>query len=243
MNALHPSSAAPVDYGRLARIYRPLEYLAFGRSLEAARFCFLDRLGDRRHVLVFGEGDGRCLARLLRLYPALPVTCVDVSARLIRRAASRVGPAVRRRVRFIQADARAYAPPPATFDAVITQFFFDNLEALETGRVIERIRPALRPGACWLWADFHIPERGPLARWRARAWMALLYGFFGLTLGLTVRELPPAEDLIQAAGFAVAERRSFQHGLVRSTLLRLPGRRAAGVRPLTESAGDRGVNG
>ena len=36
------------DFDRLARPYRALEYLAFGRALETARFRFLDRLRYRR---------------------------------------------------------------------------------------------------------------------------------------------------------------------------------------------------
>ncbi|MFI5356043.1 MAG: hypothetical protein ACHQ4G_01785, partial [Opitutales bacterium] len=57
--------SAPSDrFGRLAAIYQPLEFLALGRDLERARFTLLPHLRDCTRILVPGDGDGRCLARL-----------------------------------------------------------------------------------------------------------------------------------------------------------------------------------
>ena len=62
-------------FDRLARSYRTLELLAFGRDLERARFAWLPALADRKSILVLGEGDGRCLARLAALAPAARIHC------------------------------------------------------------------------------------------------------------------------------------------------------------------------
>ena len=61
--------SAPANFDRLAGIYRLLEFLAFGRDLERARFRLLETLAECHSVLVLGEGDGRCLARLARVAP------------------------------------------------------------------------------------------------------------------------------------------------------------------------------
>jgi spermidine synthase len=42
----------------------------FGLALEHARFDFLSHAAEARRVLILGEGDGRFLARLLRMQSA-----------------------------------------------------------------------------------------------------------------------------------------------------------------------------
>jgi ubiquinone/menaquinone biosynthesis C-methylase UbiE len=208
------------NFDRLARVYRLLEFIAFGRDLERARFCFLDRLADCRSILVLGEGDGRCVARLAQLAPAAKIHCVDASPAMIARAALRAAAAgAENRVTFSCADATRMNFPAANYDAVVTFFFLDCFDAATAARVIDKIGAALRPNALWLHADFALPERG-LARWRAQAWLAVLYAFFRWQTGLRTRALPPAETLICAQGFAPESTRSFQAGLLRSALFR-----------------------
>ena len=77
-----PRTTAP-SFDRLARAYRWMEYLSFGRALEHCRFHFLDRLGDRRRALALGDGDGRFTARLLAHYPAIRAHAIDGSAAML----------------------------------------------------------------------------------------------------------------------------------------------------------------
>src|SRR5690349_4974913 len=124
MAARTPGSGS---FDRLARIYQPLERLAFGRDLERARFCFLDELRDCRSILLLGEGDGRSLARLTRLAPRAEFHCIDGSARMLRRAAARLdeAPDVSRRVRFEQADILNTPLEAERYDGITTFFFLD----------------------------------------------------------------------------------------------------------------------
>jgi ubiquinone/menaquinone biosynthesis C-methylase UbiE len=217
-----PATAPAANFDRLARWYRALEYLALGHTLEAARFHHLDRLATCRRILILGEGDGRCLARLLRLAPAAHVTCVDASAAMLDRAARRLSAADRARVTLEAADARFLPLPAAGYDAVLTLFFLDCFTDEEVRHLVARIAPALAPGAVWLHADFMLPAAG-LARLRSRLWLAGLYAFFRQTTGISARRLPDMDAALAAAGFAVAGERVFQRGLVRSVLMNQPG--------------------
>ena len=211
---------AASGFDRLAGVYRGLEFLAFGRDLERARFCLLDRLQGCREILVLGEGDGRCLAQLVRAAPEARIRCVDLSGAMLARAAARLqDPAARSRVAFEQADALSVPLPADRYDAVVTLFFLDCFPAGEVAALVERLRTSLRPGALWLWADFAQPARG-WRRWPARAALRLLYAFFRWQTGLTARVLPPAEETIQRAGFAREAEREFQGGFVRCVLFR-----------------------
>jgi ubiquinone/menaquinone biosynthesis C-methylase UbiE len=214
--------SAPRSFDRLARIYRPLEYGAFGRDLERARFCFLEKLRDCHAILVLGEGDGRCLEQLVRAAPDAHIDCLDLSPAMLARAEARLPAEARARVTFRQADLLTAALPDKNYDAVVTLFFLDCFTSEQTADIVHRIAQNLRPGARWLWADFVLPPAG-LARLRARAWLAVLYAFFHWQTTLSARVLPPAEELIAAEGFTREAEQTFQWGLVRSTVFSQPG--------------------
>jgi SAM-dependent methyltransferase len=212
----------PPRFDRLAALYRPLEYLAFGRDLERARLAHLEHLADCRDILVLGEGDGRFLARLVQAAPAARIRCVDASAAMLARAAGRLaGTAAPARVTFECADALRLDWPPRSYDAVVTLFFLDCFPPDQVAALIARLASAVRPGALWSWADFAVPPTG-WGRLKARAWLALLYAFFRWTTGLAARELPPAEDLLGRAGFRCERERAWQGGLIRSAVFRAP---------------------
>jgi ubiquinone/menaquinone biosynthesis C-methylase UbiE len=211
---MNPGSSG---FDSLARVYRALEFIAFGRDLERARFEYLGRLSGCQSILLLGEGDGRCAARLAEVVPNARITCIDSSPGMIARAAQRLAGTAAKRVSFICADALSYAPEPGAFDAVATLFFLDCFTAADVEAIVSRIRPALKPAAPWLFADFAVPSRGP-ARWRARVWLAVLYFFFRIGAGLRVSELPPSEEILEGAGWKPAEVRVFQGGMIRSVL-------------------------
>lgn len=205
------------NFDRVAGIYQALEYLAFGRALEQARLRYLERLRDRRHVLIVGEGDGRFLERLLAVAPQARVRCVDSSAAMLARAANRLDPAARARVAFACADVRVADIPPRTYDAVVTMFVLDCLSAVEVTGVVQRLAEGLQPEGVWLFADFAIPTRG-WQRLRAELWVRTLYLFFRWQTGLEARQLPPSEDILRGAGFRLLDSTTLQHGLLRSAL-------------------------
>jgi ubiquinone/menaquinone biosynthesis C-methylase UbiE len=215
-------SRADRGFDRLARWYRALEFVAFGGDLERARFAFLDRLADRRDILILGEGDGRCAARLLAIAPGARIRCIDSSRGMIERAEARTGKADGGdRVSFTCADARDFSPEPGKHDAVVTLFLLDCFNPGEVSAIVGRVSAALQPGAPWVFADFTLPPRG-IARIRARAWLALLYAFFRWETALTVSSLPPSEDILERAGWRRAETRALQWGLLRSSVYRRP---------------------
>ncbi len=205
-------------FDRLARWYRALEFLAFGRDLERARFAFLGRLAGCREILLLGEGDGRCAERLAALAPAARILCVDSSPGMIARATRRLEACgAAGRVSFACADLRSFSPEEGRFDAVATLFVLDCFGAGDAAALVSRVGHALRPGALWLYADFALPPAG-FARLRARAWLTLLYAFFRWEAGIEARVLPPSETLLVQAGWMPSACVELQGGLLRSCL-------------------------
>jgi ubiquinone/menaquinone biosynthesis C-methylase UbiE len=202
-------------FDRLAGVYRLLEVAAFGHSLEQARFAHLDRLAACRRILVIGEGDGRCLERLLRVAPAAHVDVLDISPAMLARAASRLRPEDHTRVQLRQADVLRSPLPDGPYDAVTTMFVLDCFTATELRGLVPRIAAVLTPAATWLWADFRVPAGG-VVRWYALACVGSLYAFFRWQTGISARVLPPAEQQIEEAGFRAALRHDTRGGLIRS---------------------------
>ncbi len=215
----------PAGFDRLAPVYRALEFLAFGRDLERARFCFVPELIACRRILVLGEGDGRFLARLVAGAPDARVHCVDSSPAMLGLAAARIsGAGAAERVSFERADVMGVALDPAAYDAVVTLFFLDCFTPAQVAAIERKVRPSLRGGALWLFADFILPARG-FRRWRAKAWLRILYFFFHREAAVTVRSLPPSEEILIKRGFRRVAVRDFQGGFVRSSVFDLPGER------------------
>lgn len=224
-----PLSSASADlrslgYGRIARLYRLLEYVAFGRSLIAARAAFLEYLGDAQLVGVFGAGDGRCFDALLKAAPHARFVSIDSDPIMTSLARGRVEClAGTGRVDFICDDARKVRRAPGSYDAVVTQFFLDCFPADELDRVITTIGESLSPRGPWLFADFALPQQPGVARLRAMLWIRVLCTFFRWQTGHPLRSLPPMEALLERSGFHCEAERPRNAGLIRSAVYRRKG--------------------
>ncbi|HVW10143.1 MAG TPA: class I SAM-dependent methyltransferase [Bryobacteraceae bacterium] len=206
-----------MQIGRLAPWYRWIEYLAFGRALERRRFVFLPRLADARRVLILGEGDGRTVARLLKIAPRAQFDVVELSPEMIALARGRVGESAR--VDFHQGDARLQRWPTASYDAILTNFFLDCFTDADLARLIPNLAAALAPGGIWIIGEFAIPPGG-WRRLHAQLWIWTMYRFFGITTGLRAKKLPAIEQSMREAGMKRVEQQSERAGLMVSEIWR-----------------------
>jgi SAM-dependent methyltransferase len=204
----------------VARLYRWLEYCAFGRALERRRFAYLGRLADATRILILGEGDGRALARLIAIAPLASIDVVELSGEMI--ALARVRAGLTERVRFAQDDARVVEFGESCYDGVVTCFFLDCFSETEARSLIHRLTRALKPGGVWLMSDFAVPGHG-WRRWHAAAWIWTMYCFFRIATGLTTRRLPPIEQLLGGAGLVREAREEERAGMMVSEVWRLRG--------------------
>jgi ubiquinone/menaquinone biosynthesis C-methylase UbiE len=212
--------APAADFDRIARHYRWMERLTFGRSLERCRNHFLPRLADCRSALVLGDGDGRFLAGLLACNAPVRVDAVDSSAAMLRLLSERCSAAAHdaeMRLHTHHASALVFTPE-RSYDLIVTHFFLDCLTQTELDRLCARLGAHLEPGAMWLVSDFRIPEGA--MRWPAQAVVRLLYLAFRVLTGLHTSALPDHAAALTSAGFArIAERHSLA-GLLTSELWR-----------------------
>ena len=202
-----PSIAAPHEeapnkapnFDRVARLYRPLEYLTLGRTLERCRLHLLPHLASRTHALVLGDGDGRFLAHLLHQNPLLHADAIDTSAAMLQLLQNRCRVA-QTRLRTHHTDALAFvtASPAVPYDLVATHFFLDCLTQPELETLASRLAPNLAPDALWLVSDFRIP----IGIWElpARLLVRCLYLAFRILTGLRITALPDHEAALARAG-------------------------------------------
>lgn len=208
-------------FDRVAGIYRLLEHVAFGRTLQRARTAHLDVLRGCGDILVIGDGDGRCLEAIVAMAPDAHVTAIDASGAMLARARRRIAAAgAADRVTFRRADVRrAGSWPLDHYDAIVTMFVLDCFTAGDVEAIVAALARGVRPDGLWLFADFAIPDRG-WRRLHARLVVGLLYAFFRWTTGIEARSLPPAEATLVAQGFSPAGLREYRGGLIRSVWFR-----------------------
>jgi ubiquinone/menaquinone biosynthesis C-methylase UbiE len=210
----------PANFGPLARLYAPLEWLSFGGALARRRRCFLadPRLANARHALVLGDGDGRFTAALLERTPTLQITAVDASADMLAELERRVRARTPSAALDLQlADLRTWPVPRANYDLVVSHFVFDCLTTQDIENLVARIAPALSPNARWLVSDFAVPAH---AIWTpfAKLLLRFLYFAFGLLTGLEVKQLPNYQDALTAARFELVGLETGLGGTLRSEL-------------------------
>jgi len=206
-------------FDRLAKPYRWMEYLSFGRALERCRFRFLPQLTDAKHALVLGDGDGRFAARLLRAAPDVVIDAVDASPAMLAALHARCGG---ERVVTHCADLSVGLPDELAaqrFDVVTTHFFLDCLTTAQVALLAQQLRPLLAEDARWVVSEFAVPERGAM-RWASRVVVRCLYVGFRLLTGLRAQQLPAYHDALQREGFAMVESVSSLGGLLMSEMWR-----------------------
>jgi hypothetical protein len=212
LSSKKPRCGAPPNFDALARIYRWMELLTFGRWLERCRYAFLGDLSGCRRAAVLGDGDGRFTAQLLRVNSTVEIDAVDFSAAMLRTLVRRAGFHASR-VHVHCADARTWQPANPPYDLVVMHFFLDCLTDDEVRSLADRLRGALSPSGLWVVSEFAIPE-GAFGRWVARPVVWLLYRAFWLLTGLSVCNLPNHAAALSAAGFKLRKRRSWLGGLL-----------------------------
>jgi ubiquinone/menaquinone biosynthesis C-methylase UbiE len=201
-----------VDFDRIARPYRMLEYLTLGRMLERTREHFLPALKDSRNALVIGDGDGRFLAKLLEENRQLRATAVDTSATMLQLLCERCQP-YSNRLDVQQADARQELPRSAEpYDLVVTHFFLDCLTQDELCQLVRRMKPRLAPRARWIVSDFRVP--GGLLRLPAWLYVRGLYLCFRILTGLRTTCLPDHEAAMNDAAFVCVDRQLLFAGVL-----------------------------
>jgi ubiquinone/menaquinone biosynthesis C-methylase UbiE len=210
-----------VNFDRVAPFYRTLEAIAFGNALQRARIRWLRAIPKPGRALILGEGNGRFVCELLKVYPGAQIDCVDASERMLELVKTRLNAdaaGATDRVRFLHRDIREWAPG-GSYDLIVTHFVLDCFEAGEMRRVVEKLGYAATSEATWLLADFTVPQTA-LARLHAKVWLRAMYSFFRLAAGLRTKELfdPTGELIIH--GFVCQSREVSRFGMLKSEVWR-----------------------
>lgn len=208
-----------VNFDRIARPYRWMEYLSFGPVLERCRFHRIPQLLACKRALVLGDGDGRFLTRLLAANRGIAIDAIDISPAMLRLAAARARagiPDAESRLRLYCMDARDFRPTAeAAYDLVVTHFFLDCFNEDDIAGMMQRISPHLTPGALWVVSEFQVPATGT-SRYLARAVIAGLYRAFGLLTGLRTRRLPRYALLFRQEQFVCQDTRTWAAAMLTS---------------------------
>ena len=192
-------------FGRLAKPYRWMEYLTFGRALERCRFRFLHELKASNVRWCWGTATAVSPRSCWLLLPGAAVHAVDVSPAMLRALQARCGAPDRLTTHCVDlsqelpVDVRAL-----TFDLVTTHFFLDCLSTAQVESLVARVKPLLAEGGYWVVSEFDVPRGG--MRLPATLIVRGLYAGFRALTGLRTQRLPDYRTAMEQHGFVCRTR-------------------------------------
>ncbi len=212
-----PAPLPDSGFDYVAAFYDPFSRLVYGRALQRAQQATLERglpPGQRR-LLIIGGGSGWVLGEVLRRRPQARIVYLEASPRMLARSRvylARHYPGAESQVEF-RLGTEASLKPQERFAGIITFFFLDLFEPGRLRYIVARLGAASEPGAAWLLADF-----GPPRTWWHRLLLTLMYGFFGLTTGISGRRRPPIEAELTRLGLHPTPAGRFFGGMVEASV-------------------------
>ncbi|MDE1162090.1 MAG: class I SAM-dependent methyltransferase [Acidobacteriaceae bacterium] len=206
-------------FDRVARLYRWAEYLALGPLLTQTRNHWLPKLTHIRQATIFGDGDGRFLARFLQQNPAAHAHAIDASPCMLKLLQQRSLFAAARRTTELATLPEALPAPDS--DLLVTHFVLDCLPQTAVDRFAEQCFARTAPGTLWLVSDF-APMRSRWLRPASRLYIRLLYLSFRMLTGLRVTQLPDSYQALSQAGFQRIAHTERVNGLLFTELWRRP---------------------
>ncbi len=200
-------------FDRLAKPYRWMEYLSFGRALERCRFCFLPRLTLATNAVLLGDGDGRFAERLLHAAPNVRITAVDASSAMLELLRMRCAQPDRVATRCLNVVTESLDPlKGGCFDLIVSHFFLDCLSTSQVEALARQLNPMFAPRGRWIVSEFQIPTGA--MRLPALLIVRLLYAAFRVLAGLRVQRLPDHRRALEQAGLSCTTQVRFLHGLL-----------------------------
>jgi len=124
------------------------------------------------HIFDLGTGTGALSVRILERYPNCHLTCVDMTAEMLKKARARIGD--RAKVHFLEKDFYELELPEG-LDAVVSSLALHHLVTDEDKRSFyAKVRNALRPGGVFVNADAVLGSDDWLESLYKKRWKAFM---------------------------------------------------------------------
>jgi SAM-dependent methyltransferase len=208
-----------MSFDRLARHYSWMERLLAGEKLQRCRLTHVQALRQSQRILLVGEGHGRFLEAAVEQLPAARFTYLDASEEMLQVAHNRLLQArlPLAQIQFVRANILDWSPPPAVFDAIVSNFFLDCFPPSPLEYIVTKLAAAATAQALWLLSDFCVGP-GRWAKMRAECILWLMYRFFRLATDLPASRLTPPDTCLTSNGFRLAKRVHYEWGLLHADL-------------------------
>ena len=170
---------ADKNYDLVARVYDALGMIYSGGQIHAAKNSQLTEMQPGDKVLYVGVGPGE--DAVLAAERGAQVTCLDLSAQMLRQAEARM----KRhgcQAEFLQADVLQHDRHDH-YDVVVVNFFLNVFSEQQMRDMLAYLVKLVRPAGKLLISDFATPQGNPLARGLQAAYWGVTDLFYYL-LGL-----------------------------------------------------------
>lgn len=196
-------------YNRIAWIYDPISRWLLGKHYTLSKFCYLDRVGRGKRVLILGGGTGENLREIVdRIGEQGSVYYVEASKSMIRMAKNRFQGKIPTNIKFVHStdfSQFSHIQP----DVILTQYFLDVLSDAELEELFEGLNETTATDTEWIFTDFYaVPKK----RWLIKAMIRL----FRIVVGHPRKDLPDYAYFFERWGLKEKEACSFMDGFIQA---------------------------
>lgn len=197
-------------FDSIAGIYDVLAKLVFGQSIQHAQTHFLPKAHSCTSILVLGGGTGWLLRHIRQVSATAHIVYIDASTAMLNRARRQVIT----NIEFIHGT-EENIPATARFDLIITPFYLDLFADNKLRDVVDRIKKAMKPGACWLATDFVHSST-----WWSAMLEKVMYLFFRTICHIESTRLPAWDHVMKDQGFEMLDSAAFYRGFIKTVWYR-----------------------
>jgi ubiquinone/menaquinone biosynthesis C-methylase UbiE len=202
------------NYDSIARYYDVLSRMIFFRTQVKAQLDQLNAIPANSTILIAGGGTGWILEEIAKIHPSgLTITYVEISSRMLDLSKKRdVKDNIVTYIHAAMEDVKAVA----SYDVLITAFFFDNFSANNVQAVFSQLNNLLRVGGIWLFSDFYYTEKS------GKGWQWLLlqsmYLFFGKISSVEAKSLVNTEHLFEESAYLCLKTAFYYSGFIKTII-------------------------
>lgn len=187
----------------IAKYYKILEILAFGRNLLNTRLYLLTKNKSQYKILIIGEGTGSFLKYLANCYPKSSITIIDSSNKMNKIIEKFNQTLKDENITILKQDYLKYISA-FKYDLIYTNFFLDCFKSSDVLKIVTKIKLMLNESGEWNDVEFTKSQKSNFLNHNYnKLILNILYKFFRFICKIESSSIEDVDFNYQNLGFVL----------------------------------------
>ena len=187
----------------IAKYYKILEILAFGKNLLNTRLYLLTKNKSQYKILIIGEGTGSFLKYLVNCYPKSSITIIDSSNKMNKIIEKFNQTSKNENITIFKQDYLKYISA-FKYDLIYTNFFLDCFKSSDVLKIVTKIKLMLNESGEWNDVEFTKSQKSNFLNHNYnKLILNILYKFFRFICKIESSSIEDVDFNYQNLGFVL----------------------------------------